>query len=515
MTTRRDEQTAADLELQLLQVLETQNPWETLTALEDFSVEDRMRAYDAMIPMIAMSGTAVRPQAEQDALFMQVKKVFKVSMDTVRKDVKAYLESTRGLSGASVVSPTVEAGDWLAEAIYNPGAERPGDRFKFALSTPNGVSYVDQVEHQGVVYTPPHSQLIELGTILLPSAADKFKHEEDLFLKIRAFIHAYVDVPRPFLTLCAYYVMLTWVYDRFTTVPYLRVIGDYGSGKTRLIQVVGAVAYRAIMAGGATTSSPVFRLLSRYRSTLVVDEADFSQSDMYSDFIKILNTGYMVGFPVLRSEKSPLTDGWEPTAYFTYGPKILATRAEFKDKALESRMFTHTMTGGPMRANVPLLLDKAFWAKAQALRNQLLTWRFANVGLTLDPYERIAHVEPRLNQLILPMKAVMSSPAAKQSFDQLILEYQGHMREDRGLTTEALVARALLDLRAAQRPLMLDAIKEHVKHEDETLDLPLQRIGSLLRRVLGVVVKRVHGRALVVCSDQDAARLRLRYNLEN
>jgi hypothetical protein len=504
-----------DFELQLLKVLEDQNPWDALMTIEEWPVEERLKAYDSLVPMVAMSGGAVRPQAEQDALITLLRRVFKVAASTVKKDVTAYLESTRGLSGGHLIAPYIEGEGWMAEAVYRPDAATPGERFKFAYHAEGAVSYVDTVEWQGNVYTPPHSRLVELGTILLPSAADPYQDEHALFLAVRSFIHKYVDIPRPFLTLCAYYVMLTWVYDRFTAVPYLRAIGDYGSGKTRLIQVTGSVSYRGIMAGGATTSSPVFRLLDRYKGTLVVDEADFGQSDMYADLIKILNTGYMVGFPVLRSERNGTDDGWEPTAYFTYGPKILATRGEFKDKALESRMFTHTMNGSPMRANVPLLLSKSFWVEACALRNQLLLWRFQHAtSVELDPYERIAGVEPRLNQIILPMKSVMSSPAAKKTFDELIQEYQVHMREDRGLTLEAMLARAVLDLKRARRPLHLDAVRERVKEEDPTLDLGLPRLGSLVRRVLGLPVKRLHGQTTVLCTDEDTIRLKTKYSLE-
>src|SRR3990167_5794174 len=442
-------------ELQLMQVLENQNPWEILTQLADFAVPDRMRAYDVLIPMIA-----AKPQAEQDALTAEIRKVLKVAADTVRKDVRAYMESTRGPGGgAAVLSPCVVGEGWLAEEVYDPDAEAP-QRFKYALWNGVKVEYVDHVELLGITYAPVPSKLVEIGAILMPSKATRFTDEHQLYLAVRHFINSYVDIPRPFLSLAAYYVMLSWVYDQFTVTPYLRVIGDYGSGKTRFIHTAGIVSYRPIFAGGSTTVSPLFRLLDRYKGTMIVDEADFSQSDQSSEMIKILNTGYSVGFPVLRSERSG-ESGFEPTAYYTFGPKILATRAEFKDKALESRMFTYVMNGSTMRTDIPLILTKSFWKEATVLRNQLLMWRFLNMKkVTLDPYERIPGIEPRLNQIILPMKAVMKNPKAHKVFEELIAEYQTTMKEDRGLTTEAMVARAVLDLRMLRRPLWLHSVKE-------------------------------------------------------
>jgi len=38
-----------------------------------------------------------------------------------------------------------------------------------------------------------------------------------------------------------------------------------------MLQITGHLAYKGILAGGATTSSPLFRLIEVYRGTLVVD----------------------------------------------------------------------------------------------------------------------------------------------------------------------------------------------------------------------------------------------------
>ncbi len=47
-----------------------------------------------------------------------------------------------------------------------------------------------------------------------------------------------------------YYILLTYVYDNFPEIPYLRVIGDYGSGKSRFMRVVGSVCYSPIITNG-------------------------------------------------------------------------------------------------------------------------------------------------------------------------------------------------------------------------------------------------------------------------
>ena len=62
----------------------------------------------------------------------------------------------------------------------------------------------------------------------------------DLFESVKQFIAQYVEVgDAGFLDVGATYVLLTWVYDKFNALPYLRALGDFNTGKTRLIETVG------------------------------------------------------------------------------------------------------------------------------------------------------------------------------------------------------------------------------------------------------------------------------------
>jgi CheY-like chemotaxis protein len=72
-------------------------------------------------------------------------------------------------------------------------------------------------------------------------------------------------------------VLFSWIYDDFNELPYLRVIGDAGSGKTRFLLTVGSLCYKPIFASGASTVSPLFRALDIFRGTLLIDEGDFPQ----------------------------------------------------------------------------------------------------------------------------------------------------------------------------------------------------------------------------------------------
>jgi hypothetical protein len=188
------------------------------------------------------------------------------------------------------------------------------------------------------VYTVPHlilrtkcevrppgnkNSLIEKGVVLLPSRAAEYGSQAELVAEIVVFIHRYADVPDFWEDLIAHYVLMTWVYDKFTAVPYLRFFGEPQSGKTRCLQIAGQLSYKAIFGAGATTVSPLFRLLEVYHGTFVLDEADYKITTEWSEIVKILNAGYMRGIPVLRSDKDG--DSYEPRAFDVFGPKIMST----------------------------------------------------------------------------------------------------------------------------------------------------------------------------------------------
>src|SRR2546425_944965 len=99
------------------------------------------------------------------------------------------------------------------------------------------------------------------------------------------FLHRYVDLNPVFERLASYYVLLTWIYDDFNEVPYLRVRGDAGSGKTRFLLTLGSLCYKPVFASGASTASPLFRILDICRGTLIIDESDFRFSDEKADIV--------------------------------------------------------------------------------------------------------------------------------------------------------------------------------------------------------------------------------------
>lgn len=338
----------------------------------------------------------------------------------------------------TVVSP--ESSTWLA--VWTDGKGRYTRQLKTARGT--------------LVPYPATGPLLKGPLVQLSSAAEAYGSDEDLLTRLRGFVHQYVDLSPGFEAVATAYVLLTWVYDAFDVLPYLRFLGDYGTGKTRALQVLGNLCYKPILASGGSTTSPLFRLLDEVQGTLVLDEADFAWTDERSEIVKILNNGHARGFSVLRSEVTK-TKEFVPTGYRVYGPKMLATRRRFRDRALESRCLTEEMGTRAIRRNVPLALPPSFHEEAETLRNRLLHFRFSAQGrmgaLSFDPL-----LEPRLAQLLAPLLAVVPEGPTREELRQLGRVYGGHLTQERGHSMEAQVLEIIVDQMREGREVPLKEI---------------------------------------------------------
>ncbi len=314
-------------------------------------------------------------------------------------------------------------------------------------------------------------------------------------LLIRAFIHRYVDVSPLFEQVASYYVLFTWVYDAFNELPYLRLRGDTGSGKTRFLLTVGSLYYKPIFASGASTVSPLFRILDEMRGTLIIDEGDFRFSDEKAEIVKILNNGNARGFPVLRSETRNGRE-FSPRAYTVFGPKLVSTRGFFQDRALESRCLTEETGGRKLREDIPINLTATYKQEALELRNMLLMFRFRNFGKRqINPTLVDRSIEPRLAQIFVPLVSVIEDGEARDALRQVARDYHRDLVSDRGMDIEAKILEIIWEVQ--QEPFSPGlAIKEIAERfiarhsEDFERKITSHWVGGIIRRKLGLKTER-------------------------
>jgi hypothetical protein len=329
---------------------------------------------------------------------------------------------------------------------------------------------------------PPkaHNNLIKHGVMLLPSGVKEYGDTDVLLWSLEAYFRRYCDLRPEYIKTAASYILLTWLYDRFNELPYLRLMGSYGTGKTRFLLTVGSVAYRPLFGSGASTVSPIFHLLNEYRGTLILDEADFRFSDKSADITKILNNGNVKGFPVLRCAKNE-EGTFDPRAFNVFGPKIIATRGRFQDPALESRFITEVVYPKALRSDVPINLPNAQKQEALELRNQLLLFRFRNWHRTdIDPNLSALGLEGRVAQIFKPLLSVISNSDDRALVLDVALKAHSRVKEDRSERKEVRLLHSLFHFHATgQRPAVGDvSIYLRERHD---LTISPRQIGALLR----------------------------------
>ncbi|MBI1894648.1 MAG: hypothetical protein HYS14_11105 [Candidatus Rokubacteria bacterium] len=358
-------------------------------------------------------------------------------------------------------------------------------------------SYTPSPFERLVPYSP-RNNLIRNEVVLFPSEPEEYGSEAELIGEVRTFVHRYVDVSPLFEQIASYYVLLSWVYDGFDALPYLRVRGEPGSGKTRFLLIVGALCYKPLFASGASTVSPLFRILDSFRGTLVIDESDFRLSDERAEIVKILNNGHARGFPVLRSEAVGQRE-FNPRAYQVYGPKLVATRGFFDDKALESRFLTEEMDQTGLREEIPINLPPAYKEEALHLRNKLLLFRFRSLGKARVLDELVDRaIEPRLNQIFVPLLSLIEEPEARRDLQALARSYHEDLIADRGLDAEARILEIIRELLGASPDARL-SIKEIASWFADRYGNEYERrittkwVGTIVRKKLHLKTQKRHG----------------------
>lgn len=435
---------------------------------------------------------------------------------------------------------------WLVELLYDPQDERTF----FAYRSPDGeIGTAGKLDIEGIRYLPmaPNS-LITRQAVVLPSALGPEKGDGEITKMLGDFIHRYYDIDPFFEKTAAYYVMLTWVFDSFQALPYLRALGEFGSGKTQLMIRLGHLCYRLIKMSGAASEAAIFRTVDLFRGTLFIDEADQQYSDESATFVKILNTGNQKGMPVWRMADRG-GGQYDQEAFDVFGPKLITTRQRFKDEALESRCLTievlQKSTRELVNRGIPLQLTKAFYEEAAEVRNVLLRWRLGvwQPEIEMDESEIDDTVQARLNQVIMPLKQIVKDPVLKEDIKQFVRQYNQRMVTEMSMSLEAKVLEALIEIQESEPSVegketffdlslknvarVANAIIDRENIDEEAEDdgtrpsgkrLTPRGAGSLVKNRLNLPTERasagpLKGNYCVKWDDERIAGLRLRYGL--
>lgn len=356
-----------------------------------------------------------------------------------------------------------QIGEYLVEYCYDPEEQRSHLAVR---KLPDGKPEMkDEIVIDGLKYRPVpaiNDRIVLSETVVFPSRlATERKTTRELAGIVEGFLKRYYlfDDPKT-PRVISYYVMLTWLYDNFRTISYLRAKGDAGSGKSELMKRVGICCYRLTKNNGAGTMASFFRMTETYKGTVYFDEMDLRDGGgADNEIIKFINLGAMDGNPVIRLDEVIDANGqkrYQPVPYRSFCPKLFAMREDFSDNAVGSRSISFRLMGKEaeelLAHNVPFEITDEMDRHARNIRNLLLTWRMwewrpGKRELGNDLVDAL--VSSRMNQVTMPIKA-LAIDAEGNKDNQFLGEIQALLREQyaeevqaRGMTVEARVVEAI------------------------------------------------------------------------
>ncbi|MBV9829701.1 MAG: hypothetical protein JO001_29110 [Alphaproteobacteria bacterium] len=380
------------------------------------------------------------------------------------------------------------------------------------------VQTVSNWEYGGKRFAPvrPDNNLLKHHALLLPSMPADFETLDRLLADIESYVSEYVLLSEHSRQIVTAFVLLSWVYDAFNELPYLRFRGDYGTGKSRALIVAGSLCYKAFFASGASTVAPIFHTLDLFRGTLVLDEADFRFTDEKAELVKILNNGNARGFPVLRMQANAKKE-FDPRAFRVFGPKIVAMRSSYADRALESRFITIEMLPGAA-GGVPINLPDCQREEALRLRNKLLMYRLRYRN-QVNPDSSLADekLEARTNQILLPLLSIAPTERMRAAILGAAATSYAAVLVDRSESLEGRVLAALRKLNCGKEPVRVADIAASIAASEEEFDQPITAriVGKVLRRLGLTLYKRNGTSAITPGQGPRVSALFARYGLES
>jgi len=172
-----------------------------------------------------------------------------------------------------------------------------------------------------------------------------------------------------------------------------------------------------------------------------------------------------------------------------------------------------------LRDDVPLNLPPLhLWQDAIEIRDMLLAYRFAKFeAARLQDWDYPeAGLEPRLQQILLPLKKIIDDDRAIREIEEFTRDYQRSLVEAQAGELEALVLEAIVETIDAGEPLALVTIRDCTKPklEDANYDLTSRKVGETVRKKLGLQTYQTGGRYYVRYHEGQLLALSRRYGKE-
>ncbi|MCJ7561078.1 zinc ribbon domain-containing protein [Candidatus Bathyarchaeota archaeon] len=293
---------------------------------------------------------------------------------------------TEVLDDLYIQRPTVATDEFLAEEIWDRKTAPKYLIYHFASGKFEEADQIDPAETdkkgRRILYVPVDNDALRKGLVIVPSGITETTFKE-VFAEIDAFANRAYDAcgQTAMLELLTRVTAGSWFLDRFVAdqkfdvagagkfAPIIPIRGPSQSGKNRLAFVLRLLSYRPYFEMSTYRIPSLYRPLDLWRGTLVLDEADFANTNEKSELVHYLNCR-ATGTPLSRQNpKNPrITD-----TFSNFGLTIVTQRKAFDDNATESRALP--FYSEPSDQHLPVIETDQMLQEGLELQNKLLFLR--------------------------------------------------------------------------------------------------------------------------------------------
>ncbi|MFH5822247.1 DUF3631 domain-containing protein [Georgenia sp. AZ-5] len=208
------------------------------------------------------------------------------------------------------------------------------------------------------------------------------------------------------LTALSLYALYTHAAHAFDFAPRLLLTSaEKRSGKSRTLEVLGALSRAPLVAANATVPA-IFRSIDPDKPrTLIFDEADTIfgtkiKAEMNEDLRGLINAGFQRGTPVLRT----VGPNHVPTEFATFAPVVMAAIGTLPDTIVDRAVNIRLRRRKPSEVVAPFRAGRHA-PELHQLRDELALWAGAHLAVLRD-LEPESPLEDRAADLWEPLLAV-------------------------------------------------------------------------------------------------------------
>jgi hypothetical protein len=215
---------------------------------------------------------------------------------------------------------------------------------------------------------------IEKPPWLVPDAIQDLNVDENsLYNEVLNYLVEHLDLLDEMqYHILACFILASWRWEEFKTAPYLFFLGPPSSGKTRALECLHLLCYRAIHAASITAPA-MFRAVEAWHPTLLLDETEIYEGESAAEIRAVINAGYRQDAKVIRIEK--VNEQPVLASFNVFSFKALAGTKELSNTIM-SRCIIINMEKNARSVKMFLNIEKA-----AELRQKLLKYRMKYLNL--------------------------------------------------------------------------------------------------------------------------------------